>query len=85
MSKYIMLSFHRPETITSLVIHQKCFFSKVSEQLLSSDLIAIDHQMVCGCEGLEDNHPAGVRGPLKQCVSQLRDVHIHLICALNQV
>ncbi len=48
-------------------------------------LVAIDHQMVCGVEGLEDNHPAGVGGPLKQCISQLRDVHIHLICALNQV
>lgn len=52
---------------------------------MSPDLIAVDHQMVCGGEGLEDNHPAGVSGPLKQCVSQLRDVHIHLICALNQV
>lgn len=52
---------------------------------LRPDLIAVDHQMVCGGEGLEDNHPAGVGGPLKQCVSQLRDVHIHLICALNQV
>lgn len=51
----------------------------------SPDLVAVDHEMVCGCQGLEDNHPAGVGGPFKQCVSQLRDVHIHFICALDQV
>lgn len=51
----------------------------------NADLIAIDHQMVCSGEGLEDNHPARVGGPFKQRVSQLRDVYIHLICALNQV
>lgn len=56
-----------------------------SSYYFSPDLIAVDHQMVRGGEGLEDNHPAGVGGPLKQCVSQLRDVHIHLICALNQI
>ncbi len=52
---------------------------------LFTDLIAVDHQMVCCGEGFKDNHPAGVGGPLKQCISQLRDVHIHLICALDQV
>lgn len=80
-----MLSVHRRETIISLVIPQKCFISKVSEQLLGSDLIAIDHQMVCGCEGLEDNHPAGVGGPLKQRVSQLGNVHVHLVGAVDQI
>lgn len=49
------------------------------------DLIAIDHQLVCGGEGLEDYHPASVGGPLKKCFSQLRDVDIHFICALDQV
>jgi hypothetical protein len=29
-------------------------------------LIAIDHEVLCGDEGLEDHHPAGVGGPLKQ-------------------
>lgn len=50
-----------------------------------ADLIAIDHQMVCSGERLEDNHPAGAGSPLKQGISQLRDVHIHLVGALNQV
>lgn len=68
-----------------------CLTKKISILLMSKGgnhlayLIAIDHQMVCGGERLEDNHPAGVGGPFKQCVSQLRDVHIHLICALNQI
>ena len=50
---------------------------------VGADLIAVDHQMVCGGEGLEHHNPAGAGGPLEQGVSQLRDVHIHLICALN--
>lgn len=32
--------------------------------------------MVSGDERLEDDHPAGIGGALKQCVSHLRDVHI---------
>lgn len=52
---------------------------------MSADLVAIYHQMVCGGEGLEHNHPAGVGRSLKQGVSQLRDVHIHLIRALDQI
>jgi hypothetical protein len=36
----------------------------------------MDTHMVCGDEGLEDDNPAGVGGPLKQSVSHLRDVHI---------
>lgn len=51
----------------------------------SPDLVAVDHQMVRGGERLEDNHPAGVGGPLKQCVSQLWDVHIHFVCAVDQI
>lgn len=62
-----------------------CQCTGVSSCYFSPDLIAVDHQVVCGGQGLEDDHPAGVGGPLKQCVSQLRDVHIHLIRALNQV
>lgn len=50
-----------------------------------TDLVAIDHEMVSGDEGFEHDHPAGVGGALEQRVSQLRDVYIHLICALNQI
>lgn len=51
----------------------------------SADLVAVDHQVVCGGEGFKHNHPAGVGSPLKQGVSQLRDVHVHLVGALNQI
>jgi len=50
-----------------------------------SDLIAIDHNVVCGDERFKHDHPAGVGGALEQRVSQLRDVHIHLIGALDQI
>lgn len=59
--------------------------NKMFEKARSADLIAIDHQVVCGGEGFKHNHPAGVGSPLKQGVSQLRDVHVHLVCALNQI
>lgn len=49
------------------------------------DLVAVDHEVVCSDEGFKDDHPAGVGGTLEQRVCQLRDVHIHLICALNQI
>lgn len=52
---------------------------------MSADLVAIDHQVVCGDEWFKHNHPAGVGSPLKQRVSKLRDVHVHLVCALNQI
>lgn len=52
---------------------------------MSADLVAVDHQVVGGGQGLEHHHPAGVGGPLKQRVGQLRDVHVHLIRALNQI
>lgn len=51
----------------------------------SPDLVAVHHQVVRRSERLEDDHPAGVGGSFKQHVSQLRDVHIHLVCALDQV
>lgn len=44
--------------------------------LLFTNLIAIDTHVVSGDEGLEDDHPAGIGGSLKQCVSHLRDVHV---------
>ncbi len=50
-----------------------------------ADLIAVDHNVVCSDEGFEHDHPAGVGGALEQRVSQLRDVHIHLVGALDQI
>lgn len=52
---------------------------------ISTDLIAIDHEVVCCNEGFEDDHPAGVGGPLKQGVSQLRNVHIHLVGTVDEI
>lgn len=51
----------------------------------STDLIAIDHKVVCRDEGFEDDHPAGVSGPLKQRVSQLRNVHVHLVGTVDEI
>lgn len=39
-------------------------------------LVAMDTHVMSGGEGLEDDHPAGIGGSLKQCVSHLRDVHV---------
>lgn len=48
-------------------------------------LVAINHEVVCGDKRLENHHPAGVGGPLKQRVSQLGNVHVHLIGAVDQI
>lgn len=53
--------------------------------VMGADLVPVDHQVVGGGEGLEHHHPAGVGGPLKQRVGQLRDVHVHLVRALDQI
>lgn len=39
-------------------------------------LIAMDTYVMSGGKGLENDHPAGIGGSLKQCVSHLRDVYI---------
>lgn len=41
-----------------------------------TNLVAMDAYVMSGDEGLEDDHPAGIGGSLKQCVSHLRDVYI---------
>lgn len=48
-------------------------------------LVAIDHEVVCGDKWLEHDHPTGVGGPLKQRVSQLGNVHVHLVGAVDQI
>lgn len=52
---------------------------------LTTDLIAMDTHVVCGDERFEDNHPAGIHGPLKQSVSHLWDVHVGLIGGGDQI
>lgn len=42
----------------------------------STNLVAVDTHVMAGDEGLEDHHPAGIGGSLKQCVRHLRDVHV---------
>lgn len=49
----------------------------------SAHLVAIDHEVVRGDEGLKHNHPAGVGGPLEQRVGQLGDVDVHLVSAVD--
>ncbi len=48
-------------------------------------LVAVDHEVVCGDQRLKHDHPACVGGPLKQRVGQLRDVHVHLVGAVDQI
>lgn len=48
-------------------------------------LVAIDHEVMCGDQRFEHNHPAGVGGPLEQRVGQLGNVDVHLIGAVDQI
>lgn len=43
------------------------------------------HEVVCGDQGFEDHHPAGVAGPLHQRIGHLGDVHIGVLGGLDQV
>lgn len=52
---------------------------------IRTDLVAIDHEVVRRDEGFEDDHPAGVGGPLEQRVGQLRNVHVHLVGAVDEI
>jgi len=62
--------------------------SSVSQQpthVLWSNLVALHQEVVCGDQGFEDHHPAGVAGPLYQCVSHLGNVHVGFLGGLDQV
>lgn len=58
---------------------------KVRVRSESAHLVSVHHEVVCGDQGLEDHHPAVVGGPLKQRVCQLRNAHVHLVGAVDQV
>lgn len=45
----------------------------------------MDHQVMCGCQGLEDHNPAGVAGPLEERVGHLWDVNGGLLCGRDQI
>lgn len=51
----------------------------------ASYLVAVHHEVVGGDKGFEDHHPAGVGRALEQRVCQLRDAHVHLIGAVDQI
>lgn len=42
------------------------------------------HEVVCGYQGFENHHPAGVAGPLHQCVGHLGDIHVGILGGLDQ-
>lgn len=49
-------------------------------------LVAVHHEVVCGNQGFEDHHPAGIADPLHQRVDDLGDVHVGLVLGgLDQV
>lgn len=48
--------------------------------------MTVHHEVVCGYQGFEDHHPAGVADPLHQRVDHLGHVHIGLVLGgLDQV
>lgn len=48
-------------------------------------LIALHHEVVCGDQGFENYHPAGITHPLHQRVCHLGDVHVGILGGLDQV
>lgn len=49
-------------------------------------LVAVDHEVVCGNQGFENHHPAGIADPLHQRVDHLGNVHVGLVLGgLDQV
>lgn len=43
------------------------------------------HKVVCGDQGFENHHPAGIASPLYQRVGHLGDVHVGFLGGLDQV
>lgn len=53
---------------------------------LHAHLVTVHHEVVCGYQGFEDHHPAGVADPLDQRVDHLGHVHVGLVLGgLDQV
>lgn len=63
----------------------RCVFRVCINSVLQAHLIAMHHEVVCGDQGFENHHPAGISGPLHQRVGHLGDVHIGLLGGLDQV
>lgn len=54
--------------------------------VLRAHLVTVHHEVVCGNQGFEDHHPAGVAHPLHQRVDHLGHVHVGLVLGgLDQV
>lgn len=62
-----------------------CLFVCMGFFVQASYLVSIHHKVVGGDKGFEDHHPAGIGRALKQRVSQLGNVHVHLIGAVDQI
>jgi hypothetical protein len=94
------LTEHSSELNLALI---KCMIYKASEAAKMNEmepdwcnraapthLVAMDTHVVASDESLEDNHPAGVGGSLKQSVRHLGDVHVggvggtHQICSTKR-
>lgn len=67
---------HKQITLQRYSLNYIHLFYSIIISFPLANLVAMDTQMVSGDERLEDDHPAGIGGALKQCVSHLRDVHI---------
>lgn len=48
-------------------------------------LTAVHHEVVCGDERFENHNPAVACRALQQCVCEMGDAHVQLICAVDQV
>lgn len=54
--------------------------------VLHAHLVSVHHEVVCGYQGFEDHHPAGIADPLHQRVDHLGHVHVGLVLGgLDQV
>lgn len=60
--------------------------SILKPNVLHAHLVTVHHEVVCGYQGFEDHHPAGIADPLHQRVDHLGHVHVGLVLGgLDQV
>lgn len=72
-------------TVFMLLFINIFYRTQVDKSVTMTHLITVHHEVMCCDQGLEDHDPAGVGGPLKQRVCQLRDVDVHLIGTMYQI